>query len=81
MSKCKQVWEAIVAIIVALIGLIFYFKKEADKAKTDAILGETKGQDKILKDNQVKIEDQIKKIEVQDDSKLTDQQRADRWNK
>lgn len=73
--------EVIIGLIAALGGLALYFKSKADKSKVDAILGETKGRDAELKGQQDKVKDEINEVKERDDSKLTPEERADRWNK
>lgn len=80
MVKLREKLAAIGSFIVGLIVLVFYFKNKADNAATDAILGETKGRDKELKEQQDKVKDKIKQVENQDDSKLTPDQRSKRWD-
>lgn len=83
----------IMAVIFAILGgLLFYFKGKADKAGSEALLGEVKGEDKSLvkqqSENQAKLDQVNKDIQDLKDEKkklrdlyLTDQQRADKWNK
>lgn len=86
--------EAILLVIGSLAGLVVYFKRKADTARKDAIMGDTQGQDKILAENQAEAR---KKVEAADDSikdimkererlrkeyeAKTAQERADGWNK
>jgi hypothetical protein len=73
--------ELLIGAIVILGGGVAYFKSQSDKNKRDAILGETKGQDKELAAAEKLIQDKIEQVKNQDDSKLTPQERADRWGK
>lgn len=81
-----------VAFALIFAGLmVYYFKRIADKAKKDAILAETRGQDKILKENQDSVKNEINEIDKRIDEfykereKLqiakTKQERAKDWNK
>lgn len=70
---------AVVGVILA--GLGFYFYKRSERAGRDAILGETKGEDKQLKKQQDAVKEQIDSVEKRDDSKITPEERANRWNK
>ncbi len=86
--------DYLLGIIVALVGAVFYFKKQSDKNKADAIIGETKGQDKVLKENQDKAQrtvdeanSSIKEITQEREKQRkeyeakTRSERADDWNK
>lgn len=73
--------EYVAGLILVLVGGLYYFKSQSDKNKRDAVLGETKGRDKELSAQQDKIRDEINAVKEQDDSKLTPDERADRWNK
>lgn len=72
---------SIIALIVSLIGLVFFFKNKADKSGADAILGEVKGEDKVLKEQENDLMNKIEDVKNRDDSKLTDAERAARWGK
>lgn len=67
-------------LMAVLVGLVFFFKGKADKSKRDAILGETKGRDKGLAAAEKVIQDKIEEVMNQDDSKLTPEERAKRWD-
>jgi len=56
--------EALVAIIIALLGGLFYFKKQSDKAKTDALIARTLGKDAALKEHQELIESAIAALDA-----------------
>lgn len=73
--------QAIIAFILGILGVAFYYKNKGDSAAQNALLGETKGEDKQLSKQQQQVENQIHLVKNEDDSKLTDQERADRWNK
>lgn len=84
--------ESIIAIILALLGAVVFYKTKADKSGRDAILGDTKGQDKILKENQDKaarealeadqrIKEFYRERETLKDMHETKEERADNWNK
>lgn len=45
-------FESVAFVIGVLLGGVLYFKSKADKSKKDAIMGQTEGQDKILRENQ-----------------------------
>ncbi len=66
-------------LIGAVTGIVLYFKNKADKSEAVAVIAETKGADKILAQEQHKVEEKIDEVEKRDDSELTEQQRADRW--
>lgn len=73
--------EQILAIISLLLGgLGVYFFNKAKQAGQNAVLGETKGEDKQLQIQEKKIKEQLKLVENRDDSKLTDEERAKRWD-
>lgn len=74
------VTEFLIGLAVMLGGGLWYFKRQSDKNRADAILGETKGRDIELRDQQSKVQDKIDAVEKQDDSKLTPEERAKRWN-
>ncbi len=81
MDVVKKWLAAAGTAVIAVLGvLVWFFKNKANKAQTSAILGDTQGQDRILKENQYKVKEEIKKVENQDDSNLTPEQRANRWN-
>lgn len=80
---------AVVAVILGVIAL--YFKGQADKSGTEAVVAKTEGEDAPLAqqqaDNQVKLSQINKDIQDLKDEKkrlrdqyLTDQQEADKWN-
>ncbi len=84
--------EFLVGSVIILLGAVFFFKRRADDAGKDAILAETKGEDKQLKKKQDEVKSEINKVDedvkaIMEDRKsnrdkyLTDQERADRWNK
>lgn len=77
--------------LIFLGGAAYFFKRQSDKAKRDALLGETKGQDKILKENQSQVKNEIAEIDKRVDDfykereKLQEiksrEDRAKDWNK
>lgn len=67
--------------IATLIGLVFFFKNKADGSGAAALLGELKGKDDVLSKQQDDLQQKIKAIDNQDDSKLTPEERAARWGK
>lgn len=86
--------EYLIGIIIALVGAVFFFKKQSDTNKRDAVMGQTEGQDKILKENQ----EAVKRIIEASDTAMaelaeerekqrkeyeakTRAERADAWNK
>lgn len=82
----------IISLIIGLIGLVLYFKKEADQANTESLISKTEGKDEVLAQEQGKNEQEIKKVDkdIRDlyderaklrDQYLSDQERADKWNK
>jgi hypothetical protein len=79
--KLREKIVAFGSVIVGLLGLVFFFKNKAEDAKVDAILGETKGRDAELEAAEKVIQDKIEAVVNQDDSKLTPEQRANRWEK
>jgi hypothetical protein len=71
--------KLVVGVVVALVGLVLYFKRKANKVSVGSILSDTKVQDAKLKAAEDLIIEKIKEVESQDDSGLTKQERADRW--
>lgn len=65
--------EAIIAIIVAALGGLLYYKNKADKASVAAKLARTEAEDRALKEQQVEV---AKAIKVLDDG--IEQARRDR---
>lgn len=72
--------EVLIGLVVMLGAGLWGFKRLADKNKTDAILGETRGRDKELSAQQKQVQDKIEDVKKQDDSKLTPEERAKRWD-
>lgn len=68
------------AIAVAILGLIVYFRKKALDAIVDSVQADTKGQDKILKENQDEVSKKIDEVNKRDDSGLSKEERAKRWD-
>lgn len=73
--------ELLLGAIMLLGGGLFYFKRQSDNNRRDAILGETKGEDKQLKKQQDKVDKKIRLVEDSNDSKLSPEDRAKRWEK
>lgn len=69
----------VLAAIAGLVALIY--KSKAEKAETDAVIAQTQAKDAPLAAKQKEIEDKIKEVEHQDDSNLTPEERAKRWDK
>lgn len=69
----------VLTFIAAMLAL--FFKNRADKAGAQNIINQVKINDASLQVKQTEIENQINTIENQDDSKLTPEERAARWNK
>lgn len=73
-------WLPIVlAAIAGLVALIY--KRKAEQADTAALIAETQAKDAPLVAKQRENEKKIDEVKNQDDSKLTPEERADRWNK
>lgn len=73
-------WLPIVlAAIAGFIALIY--KRKAEQAETDALIAQTQAKDAPLVAKQRENEKKIEDVKNQDDSKLTPEERADRWNK
>lgn len=73
--------EVLVGAVVLAGAAVVFFKNKADESGKAAILGETRGQDKELKAAEEKISKAIEDVINSDDSQLTPEERADRWNK
>lgn len=86
--------EIIVLLVASLGGAAVFYKSKAEKSKAQAIMGETNGQDKILKENQeevrkkiIEADDTIKELYEERDKlrseyeAKTRQEKADEWNK
>lgn len=86
--------EIIVLLVASLGGAAVFYKSKAEKSQTDAIMGETRGEDKILKENQDEVrkqisaaDDTIKELYEERDrlrseyESKTRQEKADEWNK
>jgi hypothetical protein len=71
----------VLLVISSLALLVVYFKQKAQKAASDALLGEKRGEDRILERNQNEVKEEIEKVREQDDSNLTPEERASRWEK
>lgn len=67
----------ILTCLAAVIAL--FFKNKADKAASQAEINKVKAEDVPLAAKQSQIEDKIKAVENEDDSKLTPEERASRW--
>ncbi len=81
MATVKKYLAVIGTAIIAVLGvLVWFFKNKANNAQTSSILGNTQGQDKVLKQNQNKTQEEIRQVENQDDSKLSPEDRSKRWN-
>jgi len=85
-------FEVVLGIGGILVGLVFYFKNKADKTGSDAILNDTRGQDKILKETQEEVKGKIlqfdqnienlkKELDHTNDPDKSRQERADEWKK
>jgi len=55
--------DILIALLIAALGGVFYFKKKADESAIDAKLGKTKGQDLELKKEQMTLKEAIKQID------------------
>ncbi len=73
----------IVELLIGLVAVLYagyaYFRNKANNAAKDAVLGETRGQDKELKAAEEKIIKAIEDVISSDDSNLTPEERAKRW--
>lgn len=68
-------------VLAGIAGLLaLFYKNQAENSKASAIEAETKIKDAPLVAKQLEDEKKIKEIENQDDSKLTPEQRAKRWD-
>lgn len=78
-------FASVLGLISALVGLVIYFKGKADNAKTDSILGETRGRDSELKKQQDGLEKQIHDIDESikhpKSDKSSKNERASKWDK
>jgi hypothetical protein len=82
MEKIKTAfYSAIGVLVLALTAIALYFKRRADNAESDALLADTKGQDKQLERQQNEVQSEIDKVTNEDSSKLTPEERASRWGK
>lgn len=85
--------EYIIMLILGLLGFGAYNYKKRKEAEVDAILNETKGRDKELKEQQDLVNQAIKDIDKgiidmnkkreemkKAEANLSDEERADRWN-
>ena len=83
----------IIGIIVSLVGAVGYYRYKANKNKVEAILAETKGRDKELKEQQKEVEESISELDrnikkIKEDrqkerdkrAKQTREERANEWN-
>jgi cell division protein FtsB len=73
--------KSLLGVFFLLLAAVFYFKNKADQKAGEAEIAELKGKDSELKKQQDAVKSEIDKVEGQDDSTLTNEQRADRWNK
>lgn len=84
--------ENLILAILTVAGIAFYYKRKADKAGQDAVMGETRGQDKVLKENQDaarrevnEAAEEIKRLiterEKESNEPKSREERAAEWNK
>lgn len=66
-------------IVMAIVAL--FFKSKSEKAMSEARQAKVKEADAPLAAKQQENEKKIEEVKNQDDSKLTPEERADRWNK
>lgn len=73
----------LIPYVLAIVGglLALFFKNRADSAKAESMLAEVARKDASLSAQQDEDEKKRKEIENQDDSKLTPEERAARWEK
>lgn len=86
--------EYLVALILGLAGFAYYQYDRRKKAEVDALLGEIKGKDSKLAEDQKMVQDEIVKIdqaiadlkeqrrkEAESKYSLSLKERADKWKK
>lgn len=84
--------EIVGLVVLILGGLVIFYKKRVEKATQDSFLGETRGEDKVLQENQEKLRKEIKETDetikklYEEREKLrnnykTREERAEDWNK
>jgi len=56
--------EYVIGIVVALLAGLFYYKNKATTFAEEAVLADTRGQDKQLKKKQEEIDKEIKKLDA-----------------
>lgn len=59
----KTIMEYVVALVLALLGGLVFYKKKSEKAETESKLAETKGRDAELEVTQKEAEDAVKAID------------------
>lgn len=84
--------DYLIGLLIAAVGAAFYFKTKATNYRIDAQLGRTMGREDILKKKQEEYKKQAEAIDKgiakakdelakKREEKLSEQERADRWNK
>lgn len=86
--------EYLAAIILGLLGVAFYYKGKAEKARVDAMLARTRGKDAGLKEDQEDVDNAISEMDnnirlIKEDRRdarrerleRTDEERAEEWNR
>lgn len=85
--------EYLIGLLVIAIGAAFYFKRKADDNRVDAIMGETRGRDRELREQQEDVEAAIRDLDKgiseiererekqkKEREKKSKEERADEWS-